>query len=88
MPTKGVPFRRRQVLLDAFRIGVAATLAVYISRLWPFAVSADLPEVWGRAADIAVGMIVGGLLFVLFCLLLRVRELYVLLDRLRSRLRR
>ncbi|MBD3401249.1 murein biosynthesis integral membrane protein MurJ, partial [candidate division GN15 bacterium] len=37
LPTRGVPFRRRQVLLDAFRIGVAATLAVYISRLWPFA---------------------------------------------------
>lgn len=88
LPSKGLLFRRREVLLDAVRIGVAATLSVYISRLWPFSVGAHLPEVWGRAADIAVGMAVGGILFVFFCLLLRVRELKLLRDRFLARFRR
>lgn len=85
LPSKGLQFRRRVLMLDAVRIGIAATLSVYISRLWPVSAGAYLPGVWGRAADIAVGMAVGGILFVVFCLLLRVREVYLLRDRLRAR---
>ncbi len=88
LPSKGLDFKRRYLLLDAVRIGVAATLSVYISRLWPFSVGAHLPGVWGRAADIAVGIAAGGVLFVLLCLLLRVRELFVLRDRILARFRR
>jgi putative peptidoglycan lipid II flippase len=88
LPTKGVPVKRRLLLLDILRIAFAAGFAVYLSRLWPVQPGRTMPSPWGEIIDLGIAFVVGGILFIVFCFLFRVRELGLLRDRLRARLHR
>lgn len=82
LPAKGLPFKRRILLLDAIRVGLAALLAFTAARYLPVQLSWNLGEIPGRALDLTLGGLVGGILFIVLCLVFRVSELSVLRDRL------
>jgi putative peptidoglycan lipid II flippase len=74
MPTKGIDTQNARVLLNLFRIGVAALLAVYLAKL----VSTDsifqdltlLNKVFSMALDFAIAAIA----YLVFCIIFQVRE--------------
>lgn len=82
LPSKGIPLKRRLLLLDAVRIALAALIGFVVARLWPPHFTQELGTIPGRVLDIAVAGAAGGAIFLLLCLLFRVSELSVLKQRL------
>ena len=60
LPTKGLPFKRRLLLLDAVRIALAAILGFVAARFWPVHLTPELGTIPGRALDLAIAGAVGG----------------------------
>ena len=85
LPGKGLPFKRRLILLDALKIALAAVVASLIARLLPFYFDIVLTGIWGRIANIAIALVVIGLFYIVMCFLLRVSELSLLREKLFSR---
>ena len=85
LPSKGVSLSGGHILLDLFRVLVAATLAVTISRLWPFAASDLISGVFGRSLDLVVGLLIAGTVYVGLCFLMRVKQISTLRSLLTNR---
>jgi putative peptidoglycan lipid II flippase len=88
MPDKGIPVSRRAIVLRALRIALAALLAVLISKLWPLMPGQDLPEIWRRIVTIVIGFSVAGIVYLLLCMLFKIRELNLLTSRIVNRFKR
>ena len=82
LPSKGLPFKRRLLLLDVVRIAVAAGLGFMAARFWPMHLTQEMGTIPGRALDLAIAGAIGGAIFLVLCALFRVSELSVLKERL------
>lgn len=78
LPAKGIPISRSRVVLDFFRLAVAACLAFYIADFVTVDFTQWYSEVVGRILNLLVSLITGGLLYLVFCLVLRTKELSLL----------
>lgn len=82
MPSRGVPVPYAKLTLNFVRMAVAAFLAVWAARFLPVDLAFTDSEVLRRALNIVFILITSGLLYVVLCLILRVREVSVLKRRL------
>jgi peptidoglycan biosynthesis protein MviN/MurJ (putative lipid II flippase) len=75
LPRKGVAISIPLLLLSIFRIGLAAYFAFYLAQMLPVDFTAYLQGPLGRLLNIAVDFAAGAIAFLVFCYLLRAREL-------------
>jgi len=85
LPRKHVPVAFAPMLLGFVRVGVAATLAFWAASLIPVAIPASWSDGIGRLFQFGVRLTVGGLLYFGLCLILRVGEVRLIINRLRGR---
>lgn len=77
----------RNLALNCFRILVAAMLAMYIALLIPWRFFSEQGELISRMENLVIPTIAAGVLYLFFCVILRVREIGLLRDRLLGRRR-
>lgn len=88
LPRKGVAISFARLGLKAFRILVAALLSFYVALLIPFSTLLALPDsLPGRLLAVILPALAAGILYLLFALILRIREIYLLKDVLLRRSR-
>ena len=75
LPSKGFKIDYAKIGLNLVRIALAAALAFYIAGLIPFAYGVSQSPVVNRLLELALPALIGGLLYLLFCLIFRVREI-------------
>lgn len=78
LPSTGVRVSMAHLGLKAFRILVASTAAFHIARLLPYSFVFDPTTVLGRIVQLVVPLVAAGLLYLLFCFILRVKEVRLL----------
>lgn len=78
LPSTGIQVSMAHVGLKFFRILIAAMAAFHVAQLMPYQFVFDPATLTGRIIQLVVPMIVAGLLYLLFCLILRVQELSLL----------
>ncbi|UCC43053.1 MAG: murein biosynthesis integral membrane protein MurJ [Candidatus Zixiibacteriota bacterium] len=74
LPGKNVPVSLHKLLLSLVRIAVAAWFGFYLARMLPIDFSIQT-EVLRRLADLAAAGAAGGLIYLSFCIILRVKEI-------------
>jgi putative peptidoglycan lipid II flippase len=84
LPRKHVPVAFAPMLLGFVRVGVAATLAFWAASLIPVAIPASWSDGIGRLFQFGVRLTAGGLLYLGLCLILRVSEVRLIINRLRG----
>jgi putative peptidoglycan lipid II flippase len=87
LPKRGIPVNYPKLWLSLFRIALAAVLAMYASRLFPYDFSTALSGVWARLLNLLAPATVGVILYLLMLILFRVRELGLLAELIRRRSR-
>ncbi|MCK4302204.1 MAG: murein biosynthesis integral membrane protein MurJ [candidate division Zixibacteria bacterium] len=83
--TKQVYVEYGRLGLSFVRMGLAALLAFYAARLVPYGISSGRGGVLDRLVDLGVPMLVGALLYLLLCLVFRVREVTAIFSLFGSR---
>ena len=78
LPALGIDISMARVGLKTFRMLVAAAAAFYISRLMPYQFAFDPATLPGRIVQLVVPLLFAALLYLLFCFILRVREVGLL----------
>ena len=85
LPSKGVRVIWDRLGLNLLKIFVASVLAFYIACLMPYRPGPFESEVVTRLVDLFVPLTTAAVLYLLFCMLLRVRELSRLIALLKGR---
>lgn len=85
LPRKGVPISYGRLGLGVFRIGLASWFAVMGADLIPFDLTFGQPGTLGGVIDFGCRLISAGLLYLMLCLVFRVRELSLVLGRFSKR---
>jgi putative peptidoglycan lipid II flippase len=80
LPRKGVPVEYGRLLLGFLRVFAAAFLAIYISKLLPIELDLAGPEPVVRALNLLVPLACGIVLYLLFCVVFRVKEIVLLKE--------
>lgn len=78
LPSLGIDVSMVRLGLKTLRILIAAVTAFYIAQIVPYQFSLDPTTLSGRILQVIVPLIVAGILYLLFCLILRVKELSLL----------
>jgi len=76
LPSKGIAIPYARILVDVVRMIVAAVLAFYCARLLPISFTLGDSPLMQRLQDLLVLLVGGGILYLLFCLVFRVREVW------------
>jgi putative peptidoglycan lipid II flippase len=76
LPSKGIAIPYARILVDVVRMIVAAVLAFYCARLLPISFAIGDSPFLQRLQDLLVLLVAGGILYLLFCLIFRVREVW------------
>ena len=76
LPSKGIAIPYARILIDVVRMIVAAVLAFYCARLLPISFSIGDSALMQRLQDLLVLLVAGGIMYLLFCLVFRVREVW------------
>lgn len=74
LPTKGIDTQNSRVLLNLFRICVAAVLAIYLAKLIPTSTIFSGSTVWDRASAMVLIFGLASVAYLLFCIIFQVRE--------------
>ncbi len=82
LPSRGVKFSLGRLGLNIFRVGLASILAVYIAKLIPLGFYRGGSMVITRLEQLLVPLVLAGMLYILFCILLGVGEVKVIYRRL------
>ncbi len=85
LPSKGVPVSYLRLGLNTFRILVAALAAFIIARIIPFDFGVSGSSFLGRLLNLVVPFAVAAVLYLLFCAVLRVREVRLLVRFVKRR---
>jgi putative peptidoglycan lipid II flippase len=85
LPSRGVPVNFGALFLGFLRIAVAASLAIFLARMVPVDFQLGGSAVWGRALGLLTTLAVAAILYIVFCMILRVKELSSLRQRFRRR---
>ena len=88
LPRKGVPLSFSELFLNFLRIALAAFFAVYITTLIPQHFAGVHSEVLHRALGVVVPLAESLILYVVFCILFRVKEISLLKKAILRRTRR
>ncbi len=78
LPRKGVPFSYGDLFLNFFRIALAAFFAVYISTLIPHDIGSGMSTPMARLMRVIIPMAITLLLYLVFCIIFRVKEISLL----------
>ena len=78
LPKKGIRINFSTLGLSALRILVASLAAFYITRMIPYNFLMDSNTVLQRIIELALSMITAGLIYIILCFILRVREISIL----------
>jgi len=84
LPEKGIKVDYLILGLSFIRILLAALVAFYVARMIPFNILIDSNSIMQRIVELILSMVTAGLLYILFCVVLKVREVSIL-KRLFSR---
>ncbi len=87
LPSKGISPPMGKLLLNIFRITVAAFFAFYIAKLVPYHFGTTGSVFQQRLLHLFVPFLVASLLYLLFCVILRVREIKQLVKFIQSKKR-
>jgi len=82
LPRKEVPVDFAGLFLNFFRIAVAAGLAIFLASHLPQFFGAELSEGMRRTLTLGVKTLAVGVLYFVFCYVLRVREISILVNRM------
>ena len=74
LPSRGIKINHAGLLLDLFKMTLAASLAFYTARMLPYQFIIEGGEVVNRALALAVPALVGLSLYLLLCLVFRVPQ--------------
>ncbi|MEW5995912.1 MAG: lipid II flippase MurJ, partial [Candidatus Zixiibacteriota bacterium] len=74
LPSKGIQVAWGHLGLNLLRMAVAALLAFYIAMLLPYGFMSVTPTLTARVLNVLLPTVVAGLLYLVFCVILRVRE--------------
>jgi putative peptidoglycan lipid II flippase len=74
LPTKGIDTQNARVLLNLFRICVAAVLAIYLAKLLPSGALFSNVTVLNRIISMALVFTVAAVAYLVFCIIFQVRE--------------
>ena len=85
LPRKGLRISFNVLFLNVLRIALAAFLAVYVSKLFPFDLAQGVPVALGRFLNLFVPVTGGMILYMLLCFAFRVKEFTLLKERLLGR---
>jgi peptidoglycan biosynthesis protein MviN/MurJ (putative lipid II flippase) len=88
LPRKGVAYDPAGLMLDFVRMALAAFGAVLVAGLLPLEVTDTGSEILTRALNVVIDLAAAGVIYLLACFVLRVRELSLLLQRMRRILTR
>ncbi len=78
LPEKGIKINYSTLSLSVLRILVASLAAFYIARMIPFNSLVDSNIILQRIVELVLSMITAGLLYIILCFILRVKELSIL----------
>ena len=73
LSSKQIKINWGKILLDLFRVVLAAILAFYLAKITHFSFSIEF-EVLNRAADLTSILCIGGVAYFIFCLIFQVSE--------------
>ncbi len=82
LPSRRVPVAYGRLFLNVVRMALAAFLAVWAARFVPFDVSIGDSEILRRVLNLVFILVTSGLLYIVLCFVMRVREVSVLKSRL------
>ncbi|MDD5426919.1 MAG: murein biosynthesis integral membrane protein MurJ [candidate division Zixibacteria bacterium] len=82
MPRKGLQISYHKLFLNILRIALAAFLAMYVSKLITFDFSRSAPAVLDRFLNLAIPVTGGVIIYMVFCLIFRVKEFTLLARKL------
>ena len=82
MPKKGLIISFQTLSLNILRIGLAAFLAIYVSKLLPIDFSRSTSEVFARFLNLVVPVTGGVIIYMILCFIFRVKEFTLLKERL------
>lgn len=82
LPSRNVPVAFGKLLLNFVRMALAAFLAVWAARFVPLDLAFIDSEVLRRALNVVFILLASGLLYIVLCFMMRVREVSVLKSRL------
>ena len=85
LPRKGLRISFNILFLNILRIALAAFLAVYISKLFPFDLSQGVPVALGRFLNLFVPVTGGMIIYMVLCFVFQVKEFTLLRERLLGR---
>ncbi|MEW6049935.1 MAG: murein biosynthesis integral membrane protein MurJ [Candidatus Zixiibacteriota bacterium] len=82
LPRKGVEVSFRGVSINFLKIAIAAALAFVAAKYLPVYMFVDDTALWARIVRAVVPLVVGSILYLLFCSLFRIHEMRLLLNAL------
>jgi len=82
LPSRKIPVKYGKLFLNFLRMALAAFLAVWTARFLPVDVVLGDSEVLRRSLNLIFILITSGLLYIVLCFVMRVREVSVLKSRL------
>ncbi|UCG60598.1 MAG: murein biosynthesis integral membrane protein MurJ [Candidatus Zixiibacteriota bacterium] len=82
LPSRGIKFSVGRIGLNLFRVSLASILAIYVGRLIPLDFYRGGSMVLTRLEQLLVPLVIAGLLYILFCILMGVDEVRVIYRRL------
>ena len=88
LPSRGVPVPFGRLAIDFVKITVAAVIAFAVAKFFSFDIWPTATGLLGRLVNLLGGLAVAGAIYIVLCLLLKVKELGRLLSRLTGRFKR